>query len=69
MSEIEQLKKRIDDAGIKGIENAQIRDDYEPIGDMMLRTLLDSSEYVARKTPANSYDATWKIFKLTYEPY
>lgn len=69
MSEIEQLKERIDKSGIEGVENAHIRGDYEPAGDMMLRILTDSGEYVQRKTPAHSFDAKWRIFKKGSEPY
>ena len=69
MSEIEQLKKRIDDSGMDGIETSIVRDDYEPAGDMMMRGLLDSGEYVQRKTPAHSFDQKWRIFKSGNEPY
>ena len=69
MSEIEQLKTRIDEAGINGVENAHIRDDYEPVGDWMIRDLLASGKYVARRTPMHSFDSTWKIFKSGNEPY
>ena len=69
MSELDQLKNRIDMAKTVGVPNAHVRDDYEPAGDMMLRDLLDSGEYVARKTPFQSFDATWKIFKKGMEPY
>jgi len=69
MSELEQLKKRIDDSGFVGVENVHIRDDYEPVGGAMLRTLTDSGEYVQRKVPPHSWDQKWKIFKKGYEPY
>lgn len=69
MSELNQLKTRIDDSGMDGIETAIIRDDYEPAGDMMIRGLLDSGEYVSRKAPMYSFDAKWKIFKSGMEPY
>ena len=69
MSEIEQLKKRIDEAGSEGVENAHIRDDYAPAGDMMLRNLTDSGEYVQRITPMHGFDQKWRIFKKGYEPY
>ena len=69
MSEIDQLKKRIDDSGMVGIETSIVRDDYEPAGDMMMRGLLDSGEYVQRETPAHSYDQKWRIFKKGNEPY
>jgi hypothetical protein len=69
MSELQQLKKRIDASGINGVENAQIREDYEPAGDMMLRELTDSGEYIQRKTPAHSFEQKWRIFKKGNEPY
>ena len=69
MTEIEQLKKRINDSGVNGVELAHIRDDYEPAGDMMIRYLTDSDEYVQRKIPAQSFDQKWHIFKRESEPY
>lgn len=69
MSEIEQLKKRINDSGWAGVETAHIRDDYEPAGDLMIRQLLDSGEYISRKVPAGMPDQKWKIFKRGTEPY
>ena len=69
MSEVEQLKQRIDESGLTGIETARIRDDYEPAGDLMIRQLADSGEYVTRKAPMHSFDAKWKIFKDGMEPY
>ena len=69
MSEIEQLKKRINDSGLDGVETAHIRDDYEPAGDMMIRNLTNSGDYVQRKTPMHSFDAKWRIFRKGSEPY
>jgi len=69
MMEIEQLKKRINDSGVNGVELAHIRDDYEPAGDMMIRYLTDSDEYVQRKTPAHNFDQKWCIFKRESKPY
>ncbi len=69
MSEIDQLKVRIDNSGLSGIETAIIRNDYEPIGDLMIRSLRDSGEYVTRKVPPGMYDQKWKIFKAGMEPY
>jgi hypothetical protein len=69
VSELEQLKKRIDDAGDQGVETARIRDDYEPGGAMMIHKLTDSGEYVQRKVPPGTYDQKWKIFKKGVEPY
>lgn len=64
MSEIEQLKKRIDASGPEGVKTAHIRDDYEPAGALMIHGLTESREYVQRK---DGYD--WKIFKNGMEPY
>jgi len=69
MAEIDQLKNRIDNSGIGGVETAHIRDDYEPAGQMMINQLTNSGEYVQRKTPAHSFDQKWRIFKKGNEPY
>ena len=69
MSEFEQLKQRIDESGMDGIETAVVRDDYDPVGDMMMRDLMDSGEYVQRKTPMHSFNQKWRIFKKGNEPY
>ena len=69
MGELQQLKERINNSGERGVETAHIRDDYEPAGDMMIRTLTNSGEYVQRKTPAQWYDQRWRIFKKGNEPY
>jgi len=67
--EMEQLKERILNAGFSGIENAHIRDDYKPAGDMMLNSLMESGDYVQRKGFGHGVDSTWRIFKRGYEPY
>jgi len=69
MTEIEQLKTRINNSGKDGIETARIRDDYEPAGQMMINHLTNSGEYVQRKTPAHSFDQKWRIFQKECEPY
>jgi len=69
MSEIEQLKKRIEDSGMDGIETARVRDDYEPVGDLMIRQLIDTGNYVTRQAPTHSFDAKWRIFSSGYAPY
>ncbi len=68
MSEIEQLKKRIDESGLCGIETAVIRDDYEPVGDSMIRDLCETGEYITRQAPRGLWDQKWKIFKKGMEP-
>ena len=69
MSEIEQLKKRIDASGFQGVETAHIRDDYEPAGAMMIRDICATGEYVQRKVPPGMYDQKWKVFKKENAPY
>lgn len=69
MGEIEQLKRRIDDSTFDGVETAQIRDDYDPAGQMMINQLTHSGEYVQRRSPAHSFDSKWRIFKDGYAPY
>jgi hypothetical protein len=69
MSEVEQLKKRIDDSGLSGVETAHIRDDYEPVGAMMIHDICATGEYVQRKVPPGMYDQKWKVFKKGMEPY
>jgi hypothetical protein len=69
MSEIDQLKQRIDESGMMGLETSIVHDDYEPAGKMMIRGLIDTGEYVTRKAPMHSFDAKWRIFKSGMEPY
>ena len=69
MSEIEQLKKRIDNSGTEGIPNAHIREDYEPIGGQMLHDLTESGEYVQRKGNLLYTHQEWRIYKKGNEPY
>ena len=68
MSEIDQLKKRIIDSGENGVETSYIHDDYEPIGKMMIRQLVESGEYVTCRAPFQSIDSKWRIFLLENEP-
>lgn len=69
MSEIAQLKNRIDLSGFDGVETDKIRDDYEPAGNMMIQNLTASKEYVSRKGYGDSLDQKWRIFKLEFTPY
>ena len=69
MSDIEQLKRRIEDSGRGGVETAHIRDDYEPVGDMMIKQLTEAGEYITRLSPWNSFDGKWRIFSLDCKPY
>lgn len=69
MTELEQLKKRINDSKLNGVETAHIRNDYEPAGDMMIANLTNSGEYVQRRAPAHSFNSEWRIFRKGFEPY
>lgn len=68
VNELEQLKKRIDESGLMGIETAYIRDDYEPAGQMMINSLVESGEYITRKVGLFMGEQKWKIFKAGMEP-
>ena len=70
MSEIEQIKKRINDSGPDGVQTAHIRDDYQPAGDLIMLQLLDSGEFVSRKVPKYmDYSMEWRIFSANMAPY
>jgi hypothetical protein len=69
MSEIDQLKKRIDDSSTRGVETALIRDDYEPVGAAMIRDICAGGEYVQRKVPMGGFDQKWKVFNKGAAPY
>lgn len=68
-SEIEQLKQRIKNSGMDGIETSYIRIDYEPVGNLMISDLVGSGEYVTRKVPPGSFHQKWKIFATEMKPY
>ncbi len=69
MSKLEQLKERVRHSGKCGVATADIRDDYDPIGAMMIQDLCDTGEYVQRKVPPGGFDQVWKVFKKGEEPY
>ena len=70
MSEIEQIKKRINDSGPDGVQTARIRDDFQPAGDLIMLQLLDSGEFVSRKVPKYmDYSMEWRIFSANMAPY
>ena len=69
MSEIEQLKNRIDESGPDGVLTEHIRDDYEPAGQMMIQGLCDNGQYVQRKGMGRGLDQKWRIFKSAFSPY
>lgn len=69
MSELDQLKKRILDSGHIGLETAVIREDYEPAGDMMMKMLTKSGEFVQRKVPPGCWEQKWKMFSAENDPY
>ena len=62
MTELDQLKKRINNSKAHGIETAIIREDYEPIGDNLLQDLCDSGQYIQRKIQMSHMEYKWKIF-------
>ena len=66
MSEIDQLKNRINDSGEDGVKTSDIREDYEPAGDMMIHQLTESGEFISRRvTPLGciGMDSHWRIYK------
>lgn len=69
MSELEQLKQRIDDSGIEGLKNADIKNDYAPAGNLMLDQLTQNCGYVQRRVPRMGHVSDWRIFKRGCEPY
>ena len=66
MSEIEQLKKRIDSRGMEGIPTAQIRDDYEPIGVQMIRDLTATGKYITARVQKGWFGSEWRIFPAAF---
>ena len=69
MSEIKQLEERIKSSMDNGVLTAHIRDDYEPVGDMMINNLVSSGEYITRKITTGFASSEWRIYKSGYEPY
>ena len=69
MSELEQLKNRIDKSSFEGVKTAHIRDDYTPVGQIMINELTASGEYVQRRVPIHSSESEWHIFKKEFAPY
>ena len=56
MSELEQLKKRIDESGKEGINVKDINSDY-------LIALKKSDEYEVRKYPQMRYESIYHIYR------
>lgn len=69
MSELNQLKERIDLSGSEGVLTEYIRDDYAPAGQMMINQLTASGEYVQRRVPMHAPDSRWRIFNVVNAPY
>ena len=69
MSELEILKNRIKESGPEGVETSIVRDDYEPAGDLMIKQLVCSGDFLTRKTPMHSWNAKWRIFSAEMVPY
>lgn len=69
MTEVDQLKKRIYDSGFEGMSTSMIREDYNPVGAIMLHQLCDTGEYVQRRVPEYDFNSEWKIFYKDVKPY
>lgn len=70
MSELRQLKDRIEESGPNGVETAHVHDDYEPAGKMMIRMLINSGEFITRRVmDGDGIGSRWKIFKAGQNPY
>lgn len=70
MSEIEQLKERIKKAAFDGLETSTIRNDYEPAGQMMINSLVDSGEFVSRRDQGldGLNSGSWKVWAVEFAP-
>jgi hypothetical protein len=66
VSEIDQLKSRVDEAGSEGVLTAHIRDEA---GQMMINRLCDSEDYIQRKGFGNALDQQWRVFQSRFAPY
>lgn len=69
MSDLATLKVRISKAGSAGVKTAQIRDDYEPIGQMLIRDLTATGEYVTMRIKTGMLESEWFIFAKDEAPY
>ena len=69
MSELQELKSRVISSGPEGVLTSQIKDDYDPIGKIIISNLCESGEFVQRRYPANDYNSKWRLFKSGNEPY
>ena len=67
MSELKQLKDRINDSGYDGVLTEHIRDDYEPAGRVMIQTLVTSGEFITRRD-GRGPESPWTIWATDYEP-
>lgn len=67
MSELEQLKQRIIDAGEEGLETSIVHDDYEPAGQLMINQLTHNfeREFVTCRTYDNNtglLTGPWRVW-------
>lgn len=69
MTELEILEGRIIESGVEGVETEHIREDYEPAGDMIIKTLCASGNFVQRRTPMHDSCSTWRVFSKDMKPY
>ena len=70
MENVWSVKNRRKDSGYEGITTAIIKDDYEPVGQMMITRLVDSGEFVSRRdNPGIGVTGIWKVWARGFEPY
>jgi hypothetical protein len=67
VSELQQLKDRVNEANFSGLTTAIIKEDYEPAGQMMINQLVESGEYISRR---DNFDvgSPWKVWKKEFAP-
>lgn len=58
--ELATLHTRVLEAGSLGVLTAHIRDDYAPVGDSMIRTLVSSGEFITER-----WQDGWRVFYAT----
>lgn len=68
MSEIEQLKERINKAAYDGLKTSFIKEDYEPVGQLMISQLVDSGEFVSQRDNRQLPDKPWKVWSKSFAP-
>lgn len=69
MIELAELKARISKAGPNGVKTSHIRDDYEPIGQLLINDLVATGEYVTMRIRTGLMESAWFIFQKDQAPY